>query len=199
MKIQAIKKAYSRDRLNKIDIRISGGPGAVAIDTNYPPKPKWGLSDRSGTVDYVIILPWFCNLQDVELADGEILIDGMRGSEVRAQLGSGRLFGHNCFTDLRLSIGSGGIDVGYDWWEPHAIAVDTTIKQGTTRVFLPGEAQFHLNAETANGQIFDEYSGRENRPPGPQTRLDLAVGTGPNAQIKLRAIDGSINIKESYP
>jgi hypothetical protein len=198
MKLQAIKKAYTKDRLGKMEVKVSVRPGEVAINTTYPPKSKWGISDRSGTVDYVIILPWFCDVQEVELGNGEILIEGMRGNEVHAQLGSGRLFGHNCFTDLQLSIGSGGVDIGYDWWEAHGIALDSTIRQGSTHLFLPGEAQFRLHAETAKGQIVDEYSGRENRVPEAQARLDLAVGTGSNAEIKLRAIDGSIKINESY-
>ena len=57
------------------------------------------------------------------------------------------MFGHNCFTDLFLSIGTGGVDVAYDWWESHKIALDTSIADGTARLFIPGEAQFRMHAE----------------------------------------------------
>ena len=199
MKLQAIKKAYTKDRLRKIDVNVAVQPGNVSIKTKYPPKPKWGLSDRSGTVDYVIVLPWSCDLQQVELGNGELLIDGMRGNEVRARLGSGRLFGHNCFTDLHLSIGNGGLDVAYDWWEKHTIALDTTIAEGSARLFIPSDAQFRLHAETVNGHIVNDFSSKEDRTPGEQATIDLSVGTDPNANLKVRALDGSINIKELYP
>jgi hypothetical protein len=199
MKLQAIKKAYTKDRLEKIDVSVAVQPGNVLINTKYPPKPKWGLSDRSGTVDYVIVLPWNCDVQQVDLGNGELLIEGMRGNEVHARLGNGRLFGHNCFTNLHLSIGSGGIDVAYDWWENHTIALDTTIREGNARVFIPSDAQFRLHAETANGHIFNDFSSKEDRIPGDRVKIDLSVGTEPNADLKLRALDGSINIKELYP
>jgi hypothetical protein len=199
MRVQAIKRAYSKERLSKIGVNVAVQPGNVSINTNYPPKPKWGLSDRSGTVDYIIVLPWHCDLQEVELGNGEMLIDGMRGNVVHARLGNGRLFGHNCFTDLHLSIQSGGVDVAYDWWENHAIGLDTTINEGITRLFIPSDAQFRLHAETADGHIYNDFSSKEDRTPGEKVRIDLAIGNDPNADLKVRALEGTINIRELYP
>ena len=199
MKLHATKRAYSKEQLSKINVNVAVRPGTVAVRTGYPPKPKWGLTDRSGTVDYVIILPWRCDVERVELGNGELLIDGMRGNEVRAQLGSGRLFGHNCFTDLQVSIGSGGVDVVYDWWEAHPLALDTTVAAGNTRVFIPSEAQFRLHAETANGHIFSDFSNREDQGRRGQAKIDLLVGGIPNAEMQIHALDGSINIKEYNP
>jgi DUF4097 and DUF4098 domain-containing protein YvlB len=187
------------DRLRKIDVSVAVRPGAVTVKTGYPPKPKWGLSDRSGTVDYVIILPWNCEVQRLELGNGEIWIEGMRGNEVHAQVGNGRLFGRNCFTDLHLSIGNGGLAVGYDWWENNHIALNTRITEGTTQVFIPGDAQFRLHAETANGHIFSDFTSREDRTRQGQTKVDLLIGDAPNAEMQIHALDGSIKIKESNP
>ncbi|MFL6513536.1 MAG: hypothetical protein ACJ8M1_00765 [Chthoniobacterales bacterium] len=199
MKLQAIKKAYTRDRLGRIEVQVAVQPGEVKIDTSYPDKQKWGLSDRSGTVDYVIILPWFCDVQKIDLGTGELLIEGMRGNEVHARLGNGRLFGHNCFTDMHLSLGTGGLDVAYDWWETHDIGLDTNVSDGGTRVFIPGEAQFRVHAQTAKGQVMTDFAQREDRAEDSLTRLDLTVGTTPNAAMNLKAADGSIKIKESMP
>ena len=57
VKLQAIKKAYDQDRLDKISINVTAQANSVSIDTVYPPKPKLGLSDRSGTVDYILVVP----------------------------------------------------------------------------------------------------------------------------------------------
>ncbi len=75
MRVQVIKKAYSADRLNKIAVDISVQPNSVSIETNFPPTPRWGFFDRSGTVDYTIIVPETCKITRVELINGEVSID----------------------------------------------------------------------------------------------------------------------------
>ena len=199
MKLQAIKKAYSKERLNKIDVDVAVQHGLVAIKTGFPPKPKWGFFDRSGTVDYVIILPWYCDVQQVDLANGELLVEGMRGNEVHAHLDSGRLFGHNCFTDLHLSIGTGGVDVTYDWWETHKLGLDTRIAEGSARLFIPGDAEFKIHAEAPNGHIFTDFVPKDDaQTRARRTILDVEIGTAPNADMRVQALDGNINIKEVY-
>jgi DUF4097 and DUF4098 domain-containing protein YvlB len=198
MKVQAVKKAYSKERLDKIDINVAVRPGEISVKTGYPPKPKWGWSDRSGTVDYVIILPWRCQVQRVELGNGDMLINGMRGSEVNARVNNGRLFGRNCFTDLHASIGTGGVDVSYEWWESNSIKIETTIAAGNTFLNIPGNAQFRLAAETANGHIFSDFTSRADQTQLGQSKVSLLIGGAPNADMQIHAKDGSIRIKESY-
>src|SRR5882757_9315300 len=54
--IQAIKKAYAPERLEKIVVEMKATRNGVAITTSFPPR-KNALSDRSGTVDYIIVVP----------------------------------------------------------------------------------------------------------------------------------------------
>ena len=56
VKIQAIKRAYGADRLDKIIVNATGQADSVDIDTTYPPRPKLSWSDRSGMVDYTIVV-----------------------------------------------------------------------------------------------------------------------------------------------
>ena len=194
IKVRAVKKSYRKDRLARINVNIVVRPDAVTIDTDFPPKPKWGLSDRSGTVDYLIILPWFCDVEKVELGAGEISIEGMRGDEIRAELGNGRMFGRNCFTDLHFSLSSGSVDVGYDWWETHGIALDARISNGNARVLIPADAQFRLHAETKHGLVITDFAS--NRPSGNTARLDLAIGDSPNAEMNIQTVDGSVIVRK---
>src|SRR3954469_9982264 len=78
LKIVARTKAYSRERLDAISVQVSIQGSKATIDTKFPPRPK-GLSlhDRSGTVDYVIVVPQRCTLAQVELTTGEILVEGL--------------------------------------------------------------------------------------------------------------------------
>ncbi len=109
MRINAVKKAYSQERLNQIGIGVFTKPGAISVITKFPPKPTWALSDRSGTVDYTIVVPATAGISALELDAGEILLEGIRGREVRARLGDGRIFARNCFTSMDLTVTRGTI------------------------------------------------------------------------------------------
>jgi hypothetical protein len=199
LKVQAIKRAYSAERLSKIAVTTSVQPGQISIETQYPPAPKLSLSDRSGTVDYIILLPWTCDISRLDLANGEVLIEGMRGGHVHASLGNGRLFAHNCFTDLEVSVGNGAIDLGYDWWESHKFAVNAQIANGNARAFIPGDAAFHLLVSSVNGGVASDFTDKEHRKRGGVRKIDMVVGGDSAAEIKLSAVNGSIKINESNP
>ena len=128
-RIQAIKKAYGRDRLDKISINISRPGDSINIETTYPPRPKFSWADRSGIVDYTIVIPETCTIARLELTNGEVLLEGMRGAEVSAKLVNGRLYDHNGFGQHHLFVANGGLDVIFDWWETWAFATDAKDRQ----------------------------------------------------------------------
>ena len=197
MKVQAIKKAYSGERLNKIAVTVSVRPGSVSIETHFPPKQTWGLFDRSGTVDYIIVLPKTVKISHLELANGEVLIDSMHGEDVHANLTNGQLVAHNCFGDLHLAVISGGVDVIYDWWDQGRFSVEADIVSGNARAFIPGDASFHLVAETRNGKIASDFGAQIERNGGEVTKIDTAIGTAAVYDIKIRATDGNIKSVEA--
>src|SRR2546430_4218107 len=57
VKIVAIKKAFSPERLNAIAIRVDARQNAVTIETTPPPAPRHHFSDRSGPLEYTITIP----------------------------------------------------------------------------------------------------------------------------------------------
>src|SRR5438874_12670327 len=50
VKIVAVKKAFSPERLNAITIRVDAKRDSVTIETTPPPAPRRNFSDRSGIV-----------------------------------------------------------------------------------------------------------------------------------------------------
>src|ERR1700694_2267117 len=56
--IQAIKKAYTSARLKEIVVDVKATRKSVAIAQISPPRENgFSLGDRSGTVEYIIIVP----------------------------------------------------------------------------------------------------------------------------------------------
>jgi hypothetical protein len=201
LQVHAMKKAYSRMRLKEIAIDVSAQSTTVSIDTKFPPKPRWALFDRSGTVDYTIVLPATANISQLRLVAGEVLVDGMRGPSVRAWLADGRMLAHNCFTAIDLALQRGNLTVSYDWWEHGTFSVHANIAQGNAWAFLPSESAFHLAAETAHGRIANDFDNLavERTASAAAAKIDMLVNGGGQAAIKMRAANGDIKIVEANP
>jgi hypothetical protein len=201
MRVRAVKKAYRRARLTQIAIDVSMKPGAVFITTKFPPKPKWGLFDRSGTVDYTIVLPATATISGVDLDAGEILLDGMQGPTTRARLGKGRIFARNCFTNLDIAMRRGNLILSYDWWEESKFSAHTNVAQGNAWAYLPGDAAFHLLAKAAHGKIFNDFENAAVAAPASAAgmKTDTLVNGGGKATIKMRVAEGNIKIVEANP
>ena len=198
MRVHAVKKAYSRARLAQIAVSVDLKPGSASITTKFPPKPKWGLFDRSGTVDYTIVVPANVDISEVHLDAGEIFLDGMRGPTTRAWLGEGRMFARNCFTNLVLALRRGNLIVSYDWWEQRRFSVEANIAQGSAWAYLPSDAAFHLLAKAGEGKISSDFeSAAQASARGMQ--IDALVNGGGDATIKVSVAKGNIRIVESNP
>jgi hypothetical protein len=201
MQVHATKKAYSHKQLKEIAIDVSVQPTSVSIKVKLPPKQKWALFDRSGTVDCTIVVPAPTNISQLRLDAGEVVVDGMRGRSVHAWLGDGRMIVHNCFTDADIALERGNLTITYEWWERGTFSVQANITQGNAWAFLPSEATFHLVAETAYGRIANDFDNPAVARPisAGATKIDMLANGGGKAAIKMRTADGDIKIMEENP
>ena len=199
IRVEAIKKAYKPDRLKSISVQVSARPDAVSIDTVYPNDPSTGFSDRSGTVDYVIVVPQSIRIAKLELGDGEILVEGMRGDEAHVQLGNGRLFAHNCFGNLDLDLKTGNLAISYEWWEEAEFAIRSTVQQGNSFAYIPSDAAFHLMARSATGKVASDFEEKEHRHAELDNKIDVVVGGGGKTTFQFETQDGNIKISEHNP
>jgi hypothetical protein len=197
--LQAIKKAYTTARLGGIAVNVKAQIDGIAIDTQIPSAKEWSLGDRSGTVDYVVVVPQTAKTVQVELRNGEILVAGMFNGEVRATLENGRVFVRNCFGEVHAASGTGALTVIYDWWEQHKFSADARITDGNLFAVIPSDASFRVHAEAPTGKIGNDFTDQEQRTGATLTKLDAVVGDSPEVVINLRADDGNIKIVEANP
>jgi len=201
MRVRAIKRGYRRSRLTQIAIDVSTKPGSVSITTKFLPRPKWGLFDRSGTVDYTVVVPATANISGLDLNAGEILVDGMRGATTRARLGQGQVFARNCVTNLDLAIRRGNLILSYDWWEKSTFTAEADLARGNAWAYLPVDGAFHLLAKAVHGEIFNDFESRAvaESAAARHMNVDALVNGGGEATIKLRVREGNIKIVEARP
>jgi hypothetical protein len=199
VKIQAIKRAYGADRLDKIVVNATGQADSVDIDTTFPPRPKLSWSDRSGTVDYTIIVPETCTISRLELTNGEVLVEGMRDAAVSAKLVNGRMLDHNGFGKHDLFVANGALDVTFNWWERRKFSVNAKIVNGNLRTFIPGDSSFHLMAAATSGNIANDFGDQKQSPNTKVRKIDMYVGDAALPSIELQATEGNISVIEANP
>lgn len=198
VRVRSLKRAYSQERLNQIAVDISTKPGGVSIVTKFPPQPKWAFSDHSGTVDCTVVIPATASISALDLHAGEVLLDSMRGPEVRARLNDGRIFVRNCFTNLDVEMSRGTLTLGYDWWEQKKFLAQVNVGQGNAWVFLPTEAAFRLVAYASHGKIANDFNDVPLTANSP-IKVDQMINGGGSATIQVRVEKGDVKIAEANP
>ena len=199
VRVEAVKKAYSAERLKAISMQVSAKPDSITINTVYPENSKTGFSDRSGTVDYVIVVPQSMRISELKLENGEVLLEEIRSGEAQVYLGNGRLFAHNCFGNLDLHLKTGNLAIVYEWWEEEEFSIRSSIEDGNAFAYIPSDASFHLIASTATGQIGNDFETKENRHAEPVRKIDMMVGDGGKTTFQFENQDGNIKISEHNP
>jgi hypothetical protein len=194
IRIQAIKKAYKLERLQGIVVDVKANRGSVAITTSIPPRSN-ALSDRSGTVDYIIVVPQTTKVTQLELVNGEVFVEGLRnGGSAKAHLVNGWLAGHNCFGDLDLSVESGRLDVAYDWWENHEFAIKAFNTRGNIRAAFPSDASINLSATATEGRIANGFNSKKMSSGDVVHSLAEVIGPEAEVVVSLEARRGNIQI-----
>ena len=196
VKIVAVKKAFSPERLNAIAIRVDARQDVVNIETTPPPAPRHHFLDRSGTVEYTINIPQTARIARVELPNGNLVIDGMRGASIAANLGSGQLVTHNCFCDQTIHVNQGGLNVFFDWMEERPISIEAKIEDGNLSASLPTEAAFHMHAVAKQGHVSSDFSPMGTRQRGDDSEINEVIGDAPATKLTFGAGEGNIHVSE---
>ena len=195
--IKATKNAYTAERLKGIVVDVQATRKTVAISTTFPPR-KNALGDRSGTVDYIVIVPQAIKITQLELLNGEVAVEGLRGGSAKAHVTNGWITGRNCFADLDLSTETGRLDVIYGWWENHKFTAKGSSVRGIVRAFLPSDASVTLNASCDTGRVINAFAAQQTGATDTVRSLNTVIGSKADAVIELKAGSGDIQIHKSY-
>ena len=92
VQVDAIKKAYRRERLEEAKIEVTATEENIRIKTDYPDQSMNFRSDERryenpATVEYSLTVPRKAILESIELINGPVDIEGVEG---RPRLSTGR-------------------------------------------------------------------------------------------------------------
>ena len=196
IQVDAVKKAYRRERLAEARIDINASQDNIRIKTEYP---DWNQSfhkddrrwDNPAIIDYTLTVPRKANLESIELVNGSIDIDGAEGS-VRASSINGRLNARGLQGDTKLSTINGQLQATFSQLdESKPIFLDSV--NGQVTLIIPSDSNVSVRASTVHGSITNDFGITVRHGEYVGHDLNGQIGTG-GARIKLSNVNGAIRI-----
>ena len=174
VRVDAVKWAYTRERLNEAEIKVDASGADVRISTRYPDRNQTFTNDKEGrlqnpaSVEYTISVPRSARIDAVELINGDLEIEGVAG-DVRASSINGKVVARNLAGEAKLSTINNTLDASFDRLDATK-PISLSSVNGNVIVTIPSDSDANLRASTVHGAINNdfglpvrkgEYVGRE--------------------------------------
>src|ERR1700685_4311225 len=81
VKVDAIKSADEKERLDEAKIEVDSGKDSISIQTKYPDHNHtftWGSHDNPASVEYTLSVARAARLDEIKLINGELDVTGTR-------------------------------------------------------------------------------------------------------------------------
>ncbi len=190
VKVDAIKSADTKEKLDEAKIDISNGKDYISIRTKYP-EHRWG-NNNPAWVDYTLTLPRTVALDEIKLINGSLDVTGMSG-EVRASCINGRLEARNLSGRTNLSTINGRLDARFNQLPKD---IDLNSVNGGLELTIPSDSNAQVEASTVSGGINNDFGLHVNRHQMVGQSLRGELGNG-GSRIKLSNVNGRIEIRHA--
>ena len=198
VKVDAIKRAYQRERLDEVKIEVSATADSVRIRTRYPERDQT-FSDQAprrynnpASVEYSLTIPRKARLESVELVNGSVEIEGAEG-DVKAASVNGRLTARGLTGEVKLSTVNGGVEAVITRLD-ESKPVSLNSVNGSIVLIIPSDSNAQIRANTVHGKITNDFGLPVNDGEYVGHDLNGQIGSG-GPRIRLSNVNGSITIK----
>lgn len=193
VKVDAVKYADTKERLDEAKIEIDSGKDYLSIRTKYPDHDhtfNWGSHNNPAGVEYTLTVPRTVRLDEIKLINGELDVEGVSG-EVRASCINGRLNAHNLAGPAKLSNINGRLDARFDQLSGSGVELNSV--NGALALTIPSDSNARVEASTVSGGIDNDFGLHVNhhRFVGRDLRGELGSG---GTHIRLQNVNGRIDI-----
>jgi DUF4097 and DUF4098 domain-containing protein YvlB len=199
VKVDAVKSAWSKERLDEAQIDVRAGQDDISIHTEYPEHNhtfNFGSDDEHNnpaSVEYTITVPRQARLDEIKLINGRLDVQDVAG-DVHASCVNGRIQAHNLQGRVELETVNGELDASVDQLPSSELKLASV--NGKLRVTLPSDAKAELKASTVSGNISDEFGLPVTRHQYVGRSLHGQLGGG-GTLVKLSNVNGTIEIRHA--
>jgi DUF4097 and DUF4098 domain-containing protein YvlB len=199
VQVDAVKKAYRKERLTEATIEVNATEENIRIKTEYPEGPQnfrsgQGRYDNPATVDYTLTVPRRAMLESIELVNGSCDIDGVEGN-VKASSINGRLNARGLLGEARLSTINGPLNATFNQLdESKSISLGSV--NGSVTIVIPSNSNASVKAGTVHGGITSDFALKVKHGEYVGHSMDGQIGTG-GPRIKLGNVNGGIRVSRA--
>ncbi len=196
VKVDAVKRAYSQERLSEATIDVTNTADSVIIKTKYPNRNQTfenrNRENSSASVEYTLTIPSEARLDGAELVNGSLDVQGVQG-DVHASLVNGQVKAAGLGGEVKLSTVNGSVEANVARLGD-AKGVTLNSVNGSIVLIVPSGANAQVKASTLHGAITNDFGLTVND--GQYVGHDLSgeIGSG-GPRIRLNNVNGSIAIK----
>lgn len=194
VKVDAVKYAGSKERLDDAQVRVDASSNSVSIRTEYRDHNLTFNDDderhNPASVEYTLTVPRNARLDEIKLINGSLDVTGVAG-ETRISLINGRLTARELSGPARLATVNGRMDARFDRLSSSPITLKSV--NGSIELTLPSDSQAEIEASTVHGGISNDFGlgVRHHEYVGHDLRGELGSG---GARIRLENVNGRIEI-----
>lgn len=196
VKVDAVKYADTKERLDEAKIEIDARNDSISIRTKYPDHNQswnWGSHNNPASVEYTLTVPRTARLDEIKLINGSLDVTGMSG-EVNASCINGRLEAHDLSGRARLSTINGRLDARFGQLASNAVELNSV--NGSVELTIPSDSKAELEADTVSGGINNDFGLHVNHHNFVGHALRGELGSG-GAHISLKNVNGRIEIRHA--
>jgi DUF4097 and DUF4098 domain-containing protein YvlB len=196
VKVDAVKRAYSPDRLSEVTIEVTNTADSVMIKSKYPERNQTFENRNRGnnpaSVEYTLTIPRGARLDGAELVNGSLDIEGVQG-DVHASLVNGRVKAGGLSGEVKLSTVNGSVEANVATFDA-AKGVTLNSVNGSIVLIVPSGANAQVKASTVHGAITNDFGLAVEDGQYVGHSLSGQIGSG-GVRIRLNNVNGSITIK----
>lgn len=200
VQVDAVKRAYRRERLNEAKIQVVATADVVRIKTIYPDWDQTFTSDVRGRlnnpaiVDYTVTVPRNSRLESIDLINGSLDINGVEG-DVKASSVNGKVAARGLMGITRLSTVNGSLDATFSKLD-EAKPITLGSVNGNVLLVIPSDANAIVKAGTVHGGISNDFGLEVEHGDYVGHELYGQLGSG-GPRVRLENVNGRITIKHA--
>lgn len=193
IRVYAVKRASSQERLDALKIEVNNSSRGVFVDTHYPNSRDLSYETRHGhsEVEYTLSVPRFAVIEEVDLINGDLLIDGVEGG-IAADTINGTIVVRRAAGEIELETVNGRIELELGPVVKDDVSLSSV--NGSIEVFTTGSAE--VRAETVNGRIQNDFGIDVKKGKYVGSSMNGAIGGG-GPVIDMDTVNGAIRLSSN--
>jgi hypothetical protein len=193
VKLEYVKTADTRERLDDVEIRIDARPDSFSVETDFgdwKSGERWRDSGRL-VVEYRLMVPRAAVLDEVETVNGGVTVSNFTNT-IKVSAVNGTVAASQIRGTAKLSTVNGEVKADLDRIEAGSRITLETVN-GRVELTIPSDSSALVKADSLNGDIRNDFGLQVRK--GKYVGRDMygRIGSG-DAHIKLSSVNGGLNV-----